>query len=582
MKVKLAKSAGYCMGVIRAMDLTLKVARSADETIYTYGPLIHNPQVIDMLKKLDVHQIKDLDEEGKNRKLMIRAHGIPPDKMEEIIEKGYDIKDATCPKVARVQNLIKKYANDGFTIIIAGDEGHAEVIGLLGFARGKGIVVKNVDDINRLSVFDKVLVVAQTTFNEDQFSKIGIAAKSKYEHAEVFDTICDSTSRRQNEVRELAKIVDAMVIVGGKESANTKRLAEVSKETGIPTLSVETDEELIGLGLEEFKIVGVTAGASTPNWMISRVVDTLETIRPKGKPQLFSRIYEGIIFIGKSNILVAIGASAMYYTSAALQRAPLRLSNLLIAFLYVYAMHILNQFTDREASEINDPAKVKFYQKYRSFLITSGILSIAIALIGGWNLGFLSFILLAVSSLLGLAYRVQLIPIKSTKRFKFLKLEDIPASKNIFVALAWATVLVIIPALNINAVRRIEPGLIIAFIFIFIIVFMRAVLFDLWGIQGDMILGKETIPIILGEKKTKKFLIYLSLLLSVILVISSLLSLTSSLGYYLLFIIFYFTIHLFLSRLTIISKKVVYELLVDSTFLLSGLVTLFYKLHWII
>jgi len=575
MKVKLAKSAGYCMGVIRAMDITLKEASVSDKTIFTYGPLIHNPQVIEILEQMDVHRLDDPVKEDKKGTLIIRAHGISPEKKKAVIKKGYDVKDATCPRVERVQILIKKYTEEGYTTLIIGDEGHAEVLGLLGFSDGKGMVIKSIDEAEALPHFEKLLVVAQTTFNKSVFANLIEIVRGKADEIKIFNTICDSTSRRQNDVRELAKQVDAMVIVGGRGSANTTRLAEISQETGVPTYLVETDDELLELGLEKYSTVGVTAGASTPNWMITRVVDTLESIKTKEGLKIFNRFYELIMFLGKSNFFVALGASALYLTGAVMQKLPIRLSNFSIAFLYVFSMHILNQFTDRKASEINDPAKVKFYQKHRKPLITCGVLSITVALLGCWNLGQLPFILLFISSILGIAYRVQLIPKKLSRKLRYFKLKDIPASKNIFVALAWATVLIVIPDLNANINVEISSG-IIAFIFIFILVFIRAVLFDLWGIQGDMILGKETIPIILGEKRTKKILLYLSVILASTLLLSGVLSITTPLSLFQLLIVIYLAIHLSLRRLTIISKRIIYEMFVDSTFILSGIVTLIY------
>jgi (E)-4-hydroxy-3-methyl-but-2-enyl pyrophosphate reductase len=576
MKVKLAKSAGYCMGVIRAMDITMKEASMSDCNIFTFGPLIHNPQVIEILEQMGVQQLNEPEKQNGKGKLIIRAHGISPEKMDAVKSKGYEVKDATCPRVSRVQNLIKKYSEDGYSTVIVGDEGHAEVLGLLGFANDKGYVIKSTEEGSRLPDFNKLLIVAQTTFNKTEFGIIAESINKKGKEVKVYDTICDSTSRRQTEVKELAKQVDAMVIVGGRHSANTRRLEEISRDTGKPTFLVETDEELNGLGLERYKIVGVTAGASTPNWMISRVVDTLGSIKSYDSSNILTNFYEFIMFLGKSNFFVALGAASLYYSATVLQKLPMRLSNFSIAFLYVFAMHILNQFTDRKASEINDPAKVKFYQKHRKLLITGGILSITLALIGCWNLGPLPFILLFVSSMLGIAYRVQLIPKSLSLKLRYFKLKDIPGSKNLFVALAWATVLVIIPALNIN-INLDLSSCIIAFIFISILVFIRAVLFDLWGIQGDMILGKETIPIILGEKRTKKFLIYLSVILAVILVSSSAFSFTSPLSYFQLIIILWLSIHLFLPRLTIISKRIIYEMMVDGTFILSGIITLLYR-----
>ncbi|MEK7822223.1 MAG: 4-hydroxy-3-methylbut-2-enyl diphosphate reductase, partial [Planctomycetota bacterium] len=275
MKVKVAKTAGFCMGVKRAMDIVLDAAyteKHKGATVYTDGPLIHNPQVLDLLQEKGIRTLKEGAELDKNR-VVIRAHGITPSRKKEIESMGAKISDATCPHVMRVQNIIKRYSVQGYSTIIIGDSGHAEVVGLLGYAEGRGYVVGSMDDIDNLPPLEKVCVVAQTTQDKRLFQAATSRLKEKYKNCEVFETICGSTHDRQDEVINLCKSVDAMVVVGGRGSANTNRLVKICESEGVPTFHIETEAELNLGRLEDFEGVGVTAGASTPQWLLKRIVD---------------------------------------------------------------------------------------------------------------------------------------------------------------------------------------------------------------------------------------------------------------------------------------------------------------------
>ena len=285
MKVKLAKTAGFCMGVRRALEMVLSEANRNQGTIYTYGPLIHNQQVMDLLatKKVEVFEPGHGIEQGT---LFIRAHGIPPQERKRLKASGLNVMDATCPRVARVQALIRYHTGKGYTAVIVGDRDHAEVIGLKGHGNGKAHVVGNVNDVDQLPEAEKVIVVAQTTQEKQAFDAVVAAVKRRFPDALVFDTICDATRDRQDEVRALAPHVDAIVVVGGYHSGNTRRLAQVAQSTGLPVFHVETAEELDKERLASMEVIGVTAGASTPNWMIRKVVQEIETLRSRKERRL--------------------------------------------------------------------------------------------------------------------------------------------------------------------------------------------------------------------------------------------------------------------------------------------------------
>ena len=275
MRVKLVDATGFCMGVQRAVNITLKAADKGGSKIYTYGPLIHNPQVIELLKGKGIEIISDLQRLHSGI-VVIRAHGIAPQKWKEIKETGAQILDATCPRVKRVQKIIRQYATQGYATLIVGDKEHAEVVGLLGFSRGKGFVVTSEEDVAELPDLRKVCVVAQTTQNEGRFDQISRRVKERYAESLIFNTICDSTQKRQEETLELARQVEGMVVVGGKNSGNTLRLVKISESTGTPTFFIEHEDELDMERLKHLATVGVVGGTSTPLWILERVVKRIE------------------------------------------------------------------------------------------------------------------------------------------------------------------------------------------------------------------------------------------------------------------------------------------------------------------
>lgn len=265
------------MGVQRAVDITLKAADKGTDKIFTYGPLIHNPQVIELLRSKGIESISDTQKFQKGI-VVIRAHGISPQIREEMKMKGIEILDATCPRVERVQMIIKEYASYGFSTFIVGDKEHAEVVGLLGFSQGKGYVITSVEEVDELPLFEKVCVVAQTTQNEEKFNQISTSIKKKYPEALIFNTICDSTKRRQEETLKLAREVEGMVVVGGRNSGNTLRLVKISESTGTPTFFIEDEVELELERLRGFRTVGVVGGTSTPLWVLEKVVKRIKEI----------------------------------------------------------------------------------------------------------------------------------------------------------------------------------------------------------------------------------------------------------------------------------------------------------------
>lgn len=265
------------MGVRRAVDTTLSTVDDGEKNIATFGPLIHNPQVLGLLKKQGVDVLSDIPKQY-NGTIIIRAHGVPPVDKQNLISSGANIKDATCPRVVKVQAIIKKYREKDYTTVIVGDKNHAEVMGLMGYAKPDVHVISNESDIDKLRLPGLYIIVSQTTQDELSFNRLSEKIVSLFPGGKVFNTICDSTHKRQDEVRDLCQKVQCMVVLGGKESANTRRLGLIAAEMGCPVFMGETAEDIDLDAIAKFDCVGVTAGASTPSWVIERVVKTLEIL----------------------------------------------------------------------------------------------------------------------------------------------------------------------------------------------------------------------------------------------------------------------------------------------------------------
>lgn len=280
MEVVLAKNAGFCMGVRRAVETTLGMVQKGETAIATFGPLIHNPQVLKLLEEQGVKIITEIPGQATGT-IIIRAHGIPPEEKENLEATGARIEDATCPRVLKVQAIIARYKKEGFATVIIGDREHAEVEGLMGYAANTGQVVNGEADVAALQLEGPYIVVSQTTQDERLFERLKKMILQRYPGGKVFNTICDSTHKRQEEVRRLCQTVEALVVVGGRTSANTKRLGEIAESLGCPVFMVESEADLDFLALGRYGRVGVTAGASTPNWVINKIVEVLENMTGK-------------------------------------------------------------------------------------------------------------------------------------------------------------------------------------------------------------------------------------------------------------------------------------------------------------
>ena len=279
-----AKSAGFCPGVKRAIECVLELESQGLKPIYTIGPLIHNKQVTDSLEEKGIKAIENLQEaKNKNGVLVIRAHGITPAFQKEIMNFGMKVVDATCPLVKKVHNVIEEYASQGYETVIVGDGEHAEVIGLMGYTQGKGRVVGSIEEANNLPNFEKVNIVSQTTQKEATFLEIANIIKQKAKICNISNTICQPTKQRQTETTKCAKDADLVVVVGGHHSANTARLAKLCSDLCKNVIHVETSIEIDPKIIINSKKIFITAGASTPIWLVEEVASYIKTLREKNK-----------------------------------------------------------------------------------------------------------------------------------------------------------------------------------------------------------------------------------------------------------------------------------------------------------
>ena len=575
MKVVLAKTSGFCMGVKNAMEMVLRAIHENHANIYTYGPLIHNPQVMDLLKERGIRVLKEGEVPGSGL-VVIRAHGVPPEERRNLEAAGARIMDATCVRVARVQAIIRRWAYKGYATIIVGDADHPEVRGLMGHTRGRGFVVSTPEEVTALPELDQVIVVAQTTQSEAHFEKLVQSIKARFPRAEIRNTICDATASRQHEIEELARQVEALVVVGGRNSGNTQRLVEISRATGLPTFHVETEQELDLRALSRYRTVGVTAGASTPHWLIGNVVSSLKHAWAFRPGSLTSSLYRVWRFFLKSNLYVALGAGCLSYVSSLLQDVWPDFSYFFVAFFYVYAMHMLNHFTDA-ASKLNDPVQTMFYGRHRRFLLVSGALSSLASLGLGLYLGWEPFAFILAMSLGGIFYNLKLIPERLAAATHIARLREISGSKTVFTALAWGVLAALIPV--VCSKERLSAATAVAFFFVAGLVFIRTGLFEILAIEGDRVVGKETLAITLGPKRSLDLLSVGAAVLVVMLVATAAADLIPPLGYILSLCGLYALGYLTLYRQGLMESGLILETLVEGNMILAGLLAFLLDPH---
>jgi 4-hydroxy-3-methylbut-2-enyl diphosphate reductase len=278
MKIRVAKSAGFCFGVKRALDIALKTTQAHTNAVML-GDIVHNEDVICAIEKEGIKKIKRL-KDGKNKTLLIRAHGASQAIFKKAKRLGYKVIDATCPMVREIHDIAKRMEQKGYSVIIIGDKKHDEVSGIVGQLKNKALIIDDIKDIRPMAVkkIKKACVVVQSTQNLQKALKIAAQLKRLISDLEFFNTICGPTRKKQSEIKSMPLKNDAMVIIGSKTSANTRRLYEISKALNKRTYWVQYKEDLKKEWFKNARSIGVTAGASTPDGTTLDIVACLENL----------------------------------------------------------------------------------------------------------------------------------------------------------------------------------------------------------------------------------------------------------------------------------------------------------------
>lgn len=273
MKIKLSKYCDFCYGVKRAVRLIEKSLSQTDEPLYSLGHFIHNPQVVRQLSEKGLKTISSL-KSIKGGTLVIRSHGVTPDIVKKARSSGIRLLDVTCPNVKKSQKIVYKLRGQGCKVIIVGEKSHPEIKSLVGAACGQALVVNSPKALERLKLNGaRVGVIAQTTQSKEKYLRIlSRLLEKNFSEIKIYNTICDDTLSRQREAREIAREVELMLILGGKMSANSRRLAQISRAVGTPTYHIESGSQIKSEWLKDKHSIGIASGASTPKWIVDEVV----------------------------------------------------------------------------------------------------------------------------------------------------------------------------------------------------------------------------------------------------------------------------------------------------------------------
>ncbi|MCM2267950.1 MAG: 4-hydroxy-3-methylbut-2-enyl diphosphate reductase [Elusimicrobiales bacterium] len=507
-QITVAKSAGFCPGVKNAIDKVLELAKHSKKTIYTLGPLIHNKQVIETLKEKNIHAVNSPSEiKEKHAILVIRAHGIPPEEEAKIRALDLEVVDATCPLVKHVQENIRKHAQQGYATIIVGDRDHAEVVGLMGYTEGRGYVVDGPEEVKKLPRLEKANIVAQTTQEGDIFTEAAAAARGIAGELAVSNTICNPTKQRQKETVEFSKDSDLVIVVGGKNSANTARLFQICERLAKKAVHIEKEDELRPEFFKGAAKIFITAGASTPSWMIEKVLEKARELAGEAQSHLLDKVAFAWKLLVTGSIYTAVAAAALTYVCMKLEGAPVSKKFLLMAGLFAFSLHMANRAVEKGAA-VPDKARQLLFVKYRRQSRLAALISGALAILLSAALGWKVFLTAAFFWSAGMMYPYKL-------PLGFEKFANFPASKDILTALGWAFMCAYAPGLWHGGAMHNSTQL--AVFFAFLLVFTRSVLFGISHAHSDMIVGKENFYKAAGQPLTYFTLAAIFLVLSAIL-----------------------------------------------------------------
>lgn len=498
MKVIVAKTAGFCWGVRRAMDAALEAAVRFRHRgpVRTLGPLIHNPQALAHLTQCGVQIATSIDE-AHDGTIVVRAHGVPmPDyqALKARRDAGHlRLCNATCPEVAKVQSTIRQYSHKGYFIIILGQIEHPEVIAHRSFAASGHAVVADLTEAQALPTecLSKTLVVAQTTFNIHAFHEIAHHFKMQKGHIIIRNTICRDTWERQDEARKIAMAVDAMVVVGGRSSNNTRHLMEMVHLMGTPVYLVESYAELDHEGLRHYETLGVLAGASTPTWTVDEVVEALHnasSTRPILRlARRYARIFQLPYATAWGLLTFFLHRSLQWHTG---WMGPVLPVTFTLGFCAILP------FLDSRGLGAKGLVREAFLMKHRAAIHVTGAVALALTLFIAIHLGTWVLIGTAGVGAIGLFY-----PQSSKLLGKRMDLRRFPAAKDLSQALAPALLSIALPWLQGFPASPLPVG--VAFLAIFSLGLAAHAERHTREFQEDRIIERETLPVALGLKLTR-------------------------------------------------------------------------------
>ena len=500
MKIKLARTLGYCLGVRRAMNAAFRELSRRNGAVYSHGELIHNAPALELLAQKGLRLWRG-ETEGS---VIIRAHGLPPDQLEFLGRSHLTVSDATCPRVRQVQKLAAREARNGRMVVIWGKADHPEVVGLVGHAAGRGRVAASPEEVAGLPEAESVLLISQTTQDLSKWPAMEAAVRARWPEALIKNTICEATEERQAEVRRLAREVQALVVVGGKTSGNTARLADIGRQAGLKTILAETVEDLIPADFEGVETVGVAAGASTSAWQISQVVQALSAMarsrRASGDfwPRLLRVLVLSSLYAGLGLACLALAAGTL------LGAAP---PSIIFSFFFfqVTALHLFRNFFQGrgQALRFNDPDRTAFFAKYRRPLQVFTVISALLAAAAAFLTGPAAMAVLIALWLAAFVY--QYLP--RPRYYRSLGLPRVLLAP-VLLAAGWGAVMATAGQPGAALAPPLSwPTTIFAGGAVFGPIFALAVMGDVLGAQGDRFFGRPTLPTVFGEKAAARLLL---------------------------------------------------------------------------
>ncbi len=495
MSVTVARTSGFCWGVRRAVDMVLAEIKKGRGPFLVFGPLVHNPQVLGALLERGVGMSRDpSDADGGT--LFIRTHGITREERAAIERPGVSVRDLTCPRVGRALALARAKSREGYEVVILGDEGHQEVRAIRSYAGGeRAFVISGPGDAAALPQLSKPFLMTQTTQDSEVFEAVLEAMRGRFPGLEWESTICESTGMRQNELRSLLPKADCVVVVGGRESANTARLASIAREAGLPVFQVESQDELDPRELRGFRRVVLTAGASTPSWVIRRVRGRLLEMQGENVGKALGAVRT--LVLGNFHVLPA--AFALGAASAVVAGSAAWLSAILSGALALFALQGLHTVLEAGFSPTPGEERRAFVVRCRNPLTAAYFSALAVSVTVSAFLPPLWGAFLAGAVGLFAAYSL---PLLKSAGSPPSGLRSIPGSRDLLFSSSWALLLCIMPYLTLGGPAGL-PAVGIWSLQMVLLLMGRSLLLDLVDLQGDAMLGRDTIPLALGRTRSE-------------------------------------------------------------------------------